>query len=108
MTQLTLFSDLTASHPSGVSKPELDTLSRLATLVRDGQAQMKAQSQRRSRPIQSIGDLAQSVLLRHDLVARRRAAAASPASVVAVSQPTVTRLPVVAVEHVPAPVQVAS
>ncbi len=92
MTQLTLFSDLTASCTGDTHKTELDTLSKLATLIRDGRTQMKAQSQRRSRPIQSIGDLAQSVLLRHDLVARRRTAADRPA------QPTVTRLPVVAVQ----------
>lgn len=92
MTQLPLFSDLTASCTGNTHSTELDTLSRLATLIRDGRTQMKAQSQRRSRPIQSIGDLAQSVLLRHDLVARRRAAGNHPA------QPAVTRLPVVAVQ----------
>lgn len=102
MTQLTLFADFSASRTTAADKIELDTLSRLATLIQEGRAQMKAQSPRRSRPIQSIGDLAQSVLRRHDLVARRRAAANNPAP------STVTRLPVVSVKHTPAHVQVAS
>ncbi len=95
MTQLTLFSDLSHSATANPDHTDLDTLARLAILIRDGRAQSQAQAQRRHRPIQSIGNLAQSVLLRHDLVARRRAAA-------------VTRLPMVELEISPAPVQVAT
>lgn len=108
MTQLTLFADLNASRPVTADTMELNTLSslatlsNLATLIRDGRARMEAQSPRRGRPIQSIGDLAQSVLLRHDVVARRRAAANTPAP------RTLSRLPVVSVQHAPAYVQVAS
>ncbi|MBB3207799.1 hypothetical protein FHS27_003626 [Rhodopirellula rubra] len=148
MTQLTLFSDLTASpvpvspsisSSSGQSvapkdcssaaadaprateskSGEQDTLLKLATLIRDGRAQMEAQSRVRSRPIQSIGDLAQSVLLRHDLVARRRAAASASnhsadrvceevASTVAASSAAATRVPVVGLAQTPAQVHVAS
>ncbi|SMP71578.1 hypothetical protein SAMN06265222_11477 [Neorhodopirellula lusitana] len=53
---------------------EQDTLMKLAGLIREGRDQMEAQNRRRTRPVQSIGDLAQLVLERHDLVARRRAA----------------------------------
>lgn len=88
MTQLTLFTDLAPSTvPVVVSKAESPkknearsnvsgesgSLLQLAELIRQGRNQMEAQARRRSRPVQSIGDLAQAVLLRHDLVARRRA-----------------------------------
>ena len=99
MTQLTLFADLAPGVvlvPSPVVVPQAQkgdsTTSRLITsseseatssdskglmqlaeLIRQGREQMQAQARRRSRPVQSIGDLAQAVLLRHDLVARRRA-----------------------------------
>ncbi|TWT92596.1 hypothetical protein [Neorhodopirellula pilleata] len=79
MTQLTLFADLTPGAvpvPAPVVVPKADEangLMQLAELIRQGREQMQAQARRRSRPVQSIGDLAQAVLLRHDLVARRRA-----------------------------------
>jgi len=60
-----------AARPN-VSK-DSGNLMQLAELIRQGREQMQAQARRRSRPVQSIGDLAQAVLLRHDLVARRRA-----------------------------------
>lgn len=53
---------------------------KLAELIRHGREQMETQSRRRSRPVQSIGDLAQAVLKRHDLVAQRRAASLQAAS----------------------------
>ncbi|EMI54346.1 hypothetical protein RSSM_04225 [Rhodopirellula sallentina SM41] len=74
---------------------------RLAQLIRNGRDQMEAQSRVRSRPVQSIGDLAQAVLLRHDLVARRRAAAAQ-------ATVTATRVPTVGLAQTPAEVHVAS
>ncbi|WP_236621241.1 hypothetical protein [Rhodopirellula sallentina] len=123
MTQLTLFSDLAtsiaptapqsaientaspeATNASPTSQPkngEQDTLLRLAQLIRNGRDQMEAQSRVRSRPVQSIGDLAQAVLLRHDLVARRRAAAAQ-------ATVTATRVPTVGLAQTPAEVHVAS
>jgi len=136
MTQMTLFSDLTtltdvtpslvvpvvtpaASGSKESRKNERDTLSRLAELIRDGRAAAVAQSQARSRPIQSIGELAQSVLLRHDLVARRRAARAQAADRTAAGRvaaqtsqtpvtATKTRVPVVGLAQTPAQVHVAS
>ncbi|TWT66097.1 hypothetical protein [Allorhodopirellula solitaria] len=98
MTQLTLFSDLSPAAATDTDPTELDTLSKLASLIRQGRTRMQTQSQQRSRPIQSIGDLAQSVLLRHDLVARRRAAAENP----------VSRLPATGAERSSAHVQVAT
>ena len=56
------------------SKSDQDTLLKLAGLIRQGREQMEMQARRRSRPVQSIGELAQAVLERHDLVARRREA----------------------------------
>ncbi|MCM2372220.1 hypothetical protein [Aporhodopirellula aestuarii] len=139
MTQLTLFSDLTTSlapaapvvapvvaptssaaeapQTGGEKKSEQDTLLKLATLIRDGRAQIEAQSRSRSRPVQSIGDLAQSVLLRHDLVARRRAVAAENraaavrdevACTVAAPNAAATRVPAVGLVQTPAQVHVAS
>lgn len=57
-----------------------NTLLALAELIREGREQLKAQQASTERPIQRIGDLAQAVLRRHDLVARRRAASQQKAS----------------------------
>lgn len=56
------------------------TLLALAELIRQGRQQLEAERADTSRPIQRIGDLAQAVLQRHDLVARRRAASQQKAS----------------------------
>lgn len=71
---------------SAVKASEPDTLLKLAALIREGRDQLEAQSRRRSRPVQSIGELAQSVLRRHDLVASRRAASQQVANPQVVSR----------------------
>lgn len=110
MTQLSLFADLalnsataavvvpippsSAAQKSGTAKaPQQDTLMKLAELIRQGRDQMEAQSRRRNRPVQSIGDLAQAVLMRHDLVARRRAASRQATSRQATSRQAASRQP---------------
>jgi hypothetical protein len=131
MTQLSLFADLTNSLPANptvvvpviatknavstpkpvqVAKAEQDSLLRLAELIRDGRAQMEARTQARSRPIQSIGELAQAVLQRHDLVARRRAKAVQQAAMTEIQtgSPALTCLPVVGLAQTPSQVHVAS
>lgn len=92
MTQLNLFADFpgfadaSAPHDCPVTADPIDAvaetagqsdLMRLAGLIRQSRLRMEAETRRRSRPIQSIGDLARSVILRHDLVARRRSEAAA-------------------------------
>lgn len=90
MTQLNLFdAGLSAAvvlppraEPAGEPKshripsggPETTSLKELAELIRQGREQLQGQ-RRRENTIQPIGQLAQQVLWRHDLVARRRAAA---------------------------------
>ncbi|MCC9642663.1 hypothetical protein LOC71_10280 [Rhodopirellula sp. JC740] len=108
MTQLSLFdaiapvspvvvpaSAVTASEPaaSSASKPSSassndsgrtddsgTSLLALAELIREGREQLAAHRGTTQRPIQRIGDLAQAVLHRHDLVARRRAASRQKAN----------------------------
>lgn len=122
MTQLTLFSDQTITPSTATpavstnrsSTGQRDSLLKLAQRVRDGRAAAQAQARLRSRPIQSIGDLAQSVLIRHDLVARRRAAANEQAAgaiadaTAVASQAASTRVPAIGLAQTPAQVHVAS
>ena len=76
-------SDSPADLPQTAAVGARDSASRdlvaLAEQIREGQNQMAA-NQRAEDRVSRIGDLAQAVLRRHDLVARRRAAAASRAS----------------------------
>lgn len=104
---------------AAAAQVEEDTLLKLAVLIRDARAAAQAQSRLRSRPVQSIGDLAQSVLMRHDLVARRRDAArrdaagqdaaetSGRASDSAAVQPA-TQMAAAGLAHTPTQVHVAS
>lgn len=69
MTQLSLFDHLS---PSPVAASTNVDLIALAHKIRAGREQLAARDRRENR-ISRIGDLARSVLVRHDLVARRRA-----------------------------------
>ena len=61
--------------PAGAERQRDDhSLRQLAELIRQGREQLQGQ-RGRERAIQPIGQLAQEVLRRHDLVSRRRAAA---------------------------------
>ncbi|EGF27805.1 hypothetical protein [Rhodopirellula baltica] len=75
-TQSSVMPIIAASKSNGSD----NTLLALAELIREGREQLKAQRASTERPIQRIGDLAQAVLRRHDLVARRRAASQQKAS----------------------------
>ncbi|WDQ16921.1 hypothetical protein [Rhodopirellula sp. P2] len=93
MTQLSLFDAIAPTSPviasvsvtaapktKGANNGSESTLLALAELIRQGREQLEAQRSSTERPIQRIGDLAQAVLRRHDLVARRRAASQQKAS----------------------------
>ncbi|PHQ33575.1 hypothetical protein [Rhodopirellula bahusiensis] len=93
MTQLSLFDAIAPISPviapapaaaapktNNTSNGSDNTLLALAALIREGREQIEAQRASTERPIQRIGDLAQAVLRRHDLVARRRAASQQKAS----------------------------
>jgi hypothetical protein len=72
-----------ANTPGGTNHASQGTdnsLLALAELIRQGREQLESQRASTERPIQRIGDLAQAVLRRHDLVARRRAASQQKAS----------------------------
>lgn len=83
MTQLNLFDTESPVTPASSRQQHSggqDSLLVLAELIRQGRDQIEAQARRRGQPIQQIGDLAQAVLYRHDLVAHRRAAAVNAAA----------------------------
>ncbi|EMB16768.1 MULTISPECIES: hypothetical protein [Rhodopirellula] len=89
MTQLSLFDAIAPVSPviasvSATAAPKSNgsdnSLLALAELIREGREQLESQRASTERPIQRIGDLAQAVLRRHDLVARRRAASQQKAS----------------------------
>ncbi|MFG0267433.1 MAG: hypothetical protein ACF8AM_20125 [Rhodopirellula sp. JB055] len=72
--------DNTPSGSNHASHGTDNSLLALAELIRQGREQLESQRASTERPIQRIGDLAQAVLRRHDLVARRRAASQQKAN----------------------------